>query len=155
MNMEKSHGATLGTVVLAALLLRPGTTGTPELKPEVNPASTAAGLQGKAITGDGPWVASCEFWAPEWRAPTPSTNTFPTSFSLQSEDARGNLSLQGKVSQERDCDGETGKWGIPKAVEFPEPDTTPKITVIIATVPDPIRTNLALQFDWTIDAMLG
>ena len=34
------------------------------------------------------------------------------------------------------------------------PDTTPQITAIIATVPDPTREHLALDFDHTIDGLL-
>jgi hypothetical protein len=153
MNMEKSHGATLGTVILAALLLRPGTMDTPEAKPAVNPASTPAGLQGKAVSGDGPWVASCEFWAPERLAP-PLTAS-PSTVALESKGSSGSLSFKATVSEEeRDCEGEKGKWGVPRPGEFVGQEAKPKITAIIATVPDPIRTNLALQFDWTIDAML-
>jgi hypothetical protein len=42
-----------------------------------------------------------------------------------------------------------GKWG------FPGPGVKPDIKALIAIVPDPARTNMALQFDRTIDALMG
>jgi hypothetical protein len=151
--MEKSHGATLGTVILAALLLRPGTTDNPEPKSTFNRASAPASLRGAAVSGDGPWVASCEFWAPERLAPQETAS--PSTVAFGSKTSSGSLSVRATVSKEKaDCVGESGKWGIPVARHFVGLAAKPAITAIIATVPDPIRTNLAVQFDWTIDAML-
>jgi hypothetical protein len=153
--MEKSHGATLGTVVLAALLLRPGPSSAPEPKETGNPTTTFASLQSKGVSGDGPWVASCEYWAPERLASYDPTRASPSKFTFESEDPRVNLTLRAAVSKdERDCVGDPGRWGVPRPEGGRERYPKPKITAIIATVPDPIRTNLALQFDWTIDALI-
>jgi hypothetical protein len=46
------------------------------------------------------------------------------------------------------CPGGNDRWGIPSN------GTTPQITTIIATVPDPTREHLALDFDHTIDGLL-
>ena len=165
--MEKSQGATLGTVILAALLLRPGTANSPEPKATTEPGSAiTASLQGKAVDGDGPWVASCEFWAPERSAPEEADSS--ALVVTESKNANGNPLFQAKESQEesdcrapdesrdtketprdnKDDAGAVAKWGIPAG-------SKPTVTAIIATVPDPIRTNLAFQFDWTIDALLA
>jgi hypothetical protein len=46
------------------------------------------------------------------------------------------------------CPGSDDRWGIPSM------GTTPQITTMIATVPDPTREFLALDFDHTIDGLL-
>ena len=159
-NMEKSQGATLGAVILAALFLRPGTANSPQQQSAATPRSAAftSTLQGNAVSGDGPWVASCEFWAPE--RPAPDDDTSLSTIAAASTGTNVSLSFNATMREEEsDCKEKRNdleglrKWGIPPTSAFPNGKA--KITAIIATVPDPIRTNLGLQFDWGIDAMLA
>ncbi|HEV2133072.1 MAG TPA: hypothetical protein VGR47_02310 [Terracidiphilus sp.] len=155
--MDKRQGILAGVIFALAVLLRPFGVNSPQ---GGSPAeSVQAAPQAKAGAGtrrrgpaEGPWLASCGYWAP---------------VRLASDDAEGPASASTKetpISKEKgDSDsGEAEKpdpgcgenhqlrWGLPNAE-----GQRAHITAIIATVPDPVHTHLATAFDRTLDAILG
>ena len=91
-----------------------------------------------ATTGEGPWLASCSYWsAAHWNEPPVSESATPIKQATASTD-----------DSETACTSDN--WAIPP----PELNHQPDIRAIIATVPDPIHSHLALEFDRTIDAFL-
>ena len=67
--MDKSQGVTIGTVLIAAVLAHP-ISGMHSAFDRAGHAGTHApsSIPGIRAEGDGPWVASCEYWAPDRRA---------------------------------------------------------------------------------------
>jgi hypothetical protein len=125
-----------------------------------NPAS--AKLPEERSRAEGPWVASCDFWAPA--RPVAPTNrqkelianprwiiNLDGSRSPEQEQVRVTKELQStSEGEEGECgSGEQQRWGLP---QLSSPLT---IRTLIAIVPDPVHTNMALQFDRTIDSLTG
>jgi hypothetical protein len=73
----------------------------------------------------GPWIASCKYWSAARTVISPESGQ-PAPFTCGPD-----------------------SWGIPRS----GPDRA-EISAIIATVPDPIHSHLALDFDRSIDAIL-
>jgi hypothetical protein len=130
--MNKGQGATGGivAVVLAGLFVR-GTVTSPPPRQEVQPeAHLVAAKASKPPKTEGPWVASCEYWS----ASKPSAG------------------MDAVEDKDTPCGSGEAAWGLPatsnasmQAVEM---------NAIIATVPDPIHSHLALDFDRAVDALL-
>src|SRR5437763_6447027 len=91
---------------------------------------------GSTVLGNGPWNASCEYWAPARPAVDPA-----------SEEGEG--ALPARENKSKCGNDRLGRWG------FPQTETTPSVKAIIAVVPDPARPNMTLQFDRTIDALMA
>jgi hypothetical protein len=150
--MNKGQGATtIGAILLAGLMFR-GTAnpGAQEGPSAASKQSTAQ--QSEVVTGEGPWLASCKYWAAALpphaevakdKAPVLDIKLNQTGKTIESH-------VTASVSSEN-CSPGTDGWGIP-------PNTgdehNPEISTIIATVPDPIHSDLSLDFDRTIDAIL-
>jgi hypothetical protein len=96
-------------------------------------------------------VASCNYWEAT-SGVEPVSEEEPT-FSLTLDKKTNQLtgSLPGAAEEAKnDCgDDLQGRWGLPDSKAKPE------IKALIAVVPDPVRTNMALQFDRTIDTLLA
>jgi hypothetical protein len=149
--VNKNLGTTVGAVALAAVLFRPtGPISAPHDHGEVHSAA-AEQHAGKKSSGEGPWVASCNYWEAISGA-EPVSGEEPT-FSLTLDKKANQLtgSLPGAAEDAKtDCgDDLQGRWGLPDSKAKPE------VKALIAVVPDPVRTNMALQFDRTIDALLA
>ena len=145
--MNKSLGTSLGAVVFAAVLLR--TTGSaPNPSPGSGTPKTPPAAAGKKSAGDGPWSASCDYWAPA--RPFVESEKEQSAFSLTLDPTQHSLTgILPDVPDKREpeCGGDTQeRWGLPAA-----PPQETEIRTLIAIVPDPVRTNMALQFDRTVD----
>lgn len=154
--MNKSQGTTMGAVLLAALLFRAGGPGAPIPGNTATPA-TAMHEAGASAAGDGPWAASCKYWAPARRAGE-TTDTEPFVNLALTENGRSlNGSLTGHSQAESECEQTVDKkWGLPQTSNVAT-GTAPynlKVTAVIATVADPAHTNLGFQFDRTIDSII-
>jgi hypothetical protein len=147
--MNKGLGATtFGAILLAGFLfqVKPGTSPSASQR-NTAPAQSAT----KPLTGEGPWMASCKYWA--------EAHSFdPPTASDTSPDLDVTLHVSGKVVEshiksapapEPTC-GSRDSWGIPLETSTPRPE----ISAIVATIPDPIHSHLALDFDRSIDAIL-
>jgi hypothetical protein len=134
--VNRNTGATVSILALAALLFGKGFVPTGHESSGTRPAA-ASRQAGKKVIGEGPWNASCEYWAPARPAVEPASGAGDSS-SAPSEEGRS------KCGNDR-----LGRWGLPGA------EIKPDIHALIAVVPDPARTNMALQFDRTIDALMA
>jgi hypothetical protein len=150
--MNKRRGLALGTIVAASLLLRPIGSAGPQQSgsPKGDIGSSAlAGLP--SAEGDGPWVASCNYWAP-MRKPDWSNEASEVNSAINAEGGGVDLRLQvQKASQGRNlgCLNQPGdRWGLPDSVDSLD------VTAIVATVPDPVHTHLGMNFDRSVDALL-
>jgi hypothetical protein len=147
--MKKGQGLAVGALIAAGLLIRPAVPVTAE---HVEPSKTEISLPGRSASGEGPWAASCDYWSPT-REPEdpPSASLAESNSNLDEEDGHTTVHLEVNVTntdQAPGCRSEPGKrWGFPK-------DRGLHVTAIIATVPDPIHSHLALAFDRTVDATL-
>ncbi|HEY6375247.1 MAG TPA: hypothetical protein VIX90_06950, partial [Edaphobacter sp.] len=100
-----------------------------------------------AITADGPWLASCSYWsAARWKEPPPQK---PPEAIIPSKQPATQADLAALASTEK-AECASNDWGIPP----PDIDHQPDVRAIIATVPDPIHSHFALEFDRTIDAFM-
>jgi hypothetical protein len=117
----------------AGLLLRPITAPPPSPAAATRSAGgsihSAAGVSSNQQ--EGPWLASCKYWA-----------------AVRGMDSASKATSDGSCPIEPA--GDDKRWGVPPDVG----SMRPKIHVIIAAVPDPIHTHLALQFDRDIDALV-
>jgi hypothetical protein len=154
--MNKNRGAAIGAVVLAGLFLRPvGTFSAPQsesLKGGTNLLTTSSPVEAQ---GEGPWIASCKYWAPARAADEyPSAESQSQPDEVQDTLNESNSGIDWHLhatTRDKDlgCRGEGfQRWGFPK-------DTSSiNVKAIIATVPDPVHSHLALAFDRTVDALL-
>lgn len=94
-------------------------------------------------TGEGPWSASCKYWAPARSAPLISATDAGKRAQTTAADRPGN------AVADLSCAGTTDHWGIPESLPS---GAKPRITTVIATVPDPIHSHMALEFDRVMDA---
>ncbi len=155
--MNRSQGATTGAAVIlaAGAFLRPAPqTGVPASIPAaMTQSASLAKTTGIGSATEGPWIASCQYWAPV-RVGLPATEPAPPDISLTlSETGRkfdSHLQVSAETKDSR-CDGSEDPWGIPANL----PDgTKPEITAIVAAVPDPERGHLELDFDRSVDALM-
>jgi hypothetical protein len=152
--MNKRQGLALGAVLAAGLLLRPGAA--PSRLGE-QPGNNTAVLNAAGATeaeGEGPWEASCQYWAPlsppkTGKKPDTSPNEFHDTLQGNGNRVQFHVQVDAKdQSRELPCGGtEPDRWGFPN-------DSRLNVTTLIATVPDPVHAHLALNFDRTIDALL-
>ncbi|MCU1321475.1 MAG: hypothetical protein JWM43_1124 [Acidobacteriaceae bacterium] len=144
--MNKRSTSVLGTLALASALALPRVSSAPPaIADQSNPAKPAAVETGKV---EGPWVASCKYWAAA-RTITPVGSE--PSVDNSSKDATSDPTAigPGNPKEEVPCPGSNNPWGIP--AQLPD-GKAPRIITVIATVPDPIHSHMAMEFDRTIDA---
>jgi hypothetical protein len=149
--MEKGRSYAIGAVLAAAVFLRPAGSNAPQTAnsgatQDGPPAATAAIEQ-----RDGPWAASCRYWAPVRERNDDSAPGQPELVGTF-DDKRIALRLSLHDYLERKpgsgCAVDPiGRWGVPD-------DAAVNVTAIVATLPDPAHTHLALLFDRMVDALL-
>ena len=147
---NKGQGLAMGAVVAAGLLLRPG--GTP-VPPPVEPKPAASAPAAPSATRAGPWIASCRYWAP-YRPADDSQSKKVTEFHSEVEAKGSGTDIRIHLDEtdtepELGCNGDKEeRWGVPKDAGGID------VTAIIAIVPDPVHSHLALNFDRAVDAIL-
>jgi hypothetical protein len=169
MNINKGQGATIGAILLAGLLLRPLGSYSPQQTASSNGVTPLTGSSTQEPEKQGPWIASCNYWAADRNVPEtdssssrdahPMTAAPGTNLKVQIQpgipvdsDQRVPVDVYQHPppeGQEQACGSDpTKRWGIPvNGVQL-------RVTALIATVPDPVHTHLALSFDRTVDALL-
>ncbi|MGI8772909.1 MAG: hypothetical protein ACR2JE_15915 [Acidobacteriaceae bacterium] len=142
--MNKGIGATtLGAVLLAGMMFQSKTGTTPDAVQRKGAEALSAS---QSATSDGPWVASCNYWsAARTVAASGQETPSPPDATIAQMDG---VKLQLKSSGDKATCG-TSPWGIPNYGAH-----DPEISAIVATVPDPIHSHLALDFDRSIDGIL-
>jgi hypothetical protein len=148
---NKGQGLIVSTVIAAGLLLRPAASVPPEQNEPAGAAGVATPSTAPAAAGEGPWIASCNYWAPARLPGNPSGTPaeIHNTVHVKDSDVDLHLSLEGTSSEhESGCGGEAPtRWGFPAIVPI-------NVTAIIATVPDPVHSHLSLTFDRTVSAIL-
>ncbi|HZC44100.1 MAG TPA: hypothetical protein VE195_07995, partial [Acidobacteriaceae bacterium] len=149
--MNKGQGAMAGALVVAGLLIQPLATLAPPVASSPNPqtVSPTSSAANNGTMGEGPWIASCNYWSPSRAAEDGKAAATETSLNLKIESERFNLDETASTPAESSCSED--RWGLPDAASG---ESEPQITAIIASVPDPLRAISALDFDRTIDALL-
>lgn len=147
--MNKGQGATVGAILLAGAMFRTGTTPVPTPSEASKPSVTEAAAT-RPATGEGPWLASCKYWASgRWSEPSAKVKSPELHVTFDQTGAKTDAHVTASTeSPKLDCGG--NGWGIPSS----EPGHELDIRTIIATVPDPIHSHLALDFDRAIDSLL-
>ncbi len=149
---SKGRGIAVGAVVAAGLMLRPVGSPSPQRGGASNAAS-ALGSSTRQESGPGPWIASCNYWAPAREPEEQSPKKLPEVHNtLDATNGVINLHVtldENSKDKELGCSSEPLKrWG------FPGKGKAIKVKAIIATVPDPIHSHFGLIFDRAVDAIL-
>jgi hypothetical protein len=129
MNKGQGAGGGILALLLAGLFVR-GTVTSDAPRPDANSGEHQS-VALRAVTPaktEGPWMASCDYWSSSRSAEKPI-----------------------EASAESPCGLGDAAWGIPGSNDDSH---TPEISAIIATVPDPIHSHLALDFDRAVDTLL-
>src|SRR5271156_5525207 len=144
--MNKGLGATtFGAILLAGFMFqaKPGS-GPSSSRPSV----TSSEYTTKPVTGEGPWMASCKYWSAAQSAEPAAKDASP---DLDAPLHQTDNTVKTSTSPEAVCGPGSDGWGIPQATD---PAHEPEISTIVATIPDPIHSHLALDFDRSVDAIL-
>ena len=178
--MNKTQGATVGAILAAGLLMRPAGQNTTAVQvPDHAAISGARGVEGTVGEKEGPWIASCRYWSPARQHDSrPERKTATVDLKVKGEDFDFTNAASADVEStpdygcpshdpeetshkaatrpandggEQAASDEVSSWGIPSVL----PDgSKPEIHALIATVPDPVHTHLALEFDRDMDALV-
>lgn len=153
--MNKAQSILVGALIAVGLILRPAQQGNEPSSESYTMANEDARQSRSTVQQlQGPWLASCHYWAP---ATPPDDNTrsgenLPTvTAPLEVGDRTVNINLNDKEeesSTDPGCGSEAKRWGFPANAD------PINLTAIIATVPDPVHTHLAMEFDRAVDAIL-
>jgi hypothetical protein len=159
--MNKGQGIFAGAVIAAALLFRPGTATAPSGGGGPQSGQAAAGLssaESGKMSAEGPWLASCWYWAAVQAPALAGSTDNKQSVSDVEVDVRLNhqpVQVSEKENQDKEDPGcgdkDLSRWGFPAQGTV---EGTPQVTVILAMVPDPVHTHYTMEFDRTIDAIL-
>lgn len=176
--MNKAQSATVGAILAAGMLIHSTGQNSPEVGPTHPPTLATSGTTvsgGK--TEEGPWTASCRYWEPARGIEVESATTGTTvSISVKGKGydikTKKALNVESEVSAQTDqsdpgCAANgtrnddtnptevlkpsLARWGIPEKLQD---NMKPEIHAIIAAIPDPVHTHLALEFDRSVDALV-
>jgi hypothetical protein len=155
MNRGQSY-ATIGAILLAGVAFRgslgPGTSPGSDKPRELQTSAE------KATTSEGPWLASCRYWAAihAQTPPSPATGAAPGTLpaqvviKLSDTNAEFNATVTKASTDKTDCGPEVRTWGIPETSSTNKPE----VHAIIAAIADPVHSHFALVFDRQIDSLM-
>jgi hypothetical protein len=148
MNKVQSYTA-VGAVILAGLIYR-GFVNQPSLPGPDKPRDSSAASAEKSSAAEGPWTASCNYWAAiATTGLNPAQAPPPQPAIKRAQTTTGSdPSVTDATELNADCGSDS--WAIPDSTDRKGLE----IHAILATIPDPIHSHLALDFDRSIDAIL-
>jgi hypothetical protein len=159
--MNRGQGLFAGALVAAALIMRGGNVEKPSqgLRGGLPPAHESGGTRGATHSkAPGPWLASCRYWAAVRQAsndataglnPAVATNKDHVELRYDGDAELLNFSFnEDDRAQDPGCGPANKRWGLPDEL------SQLNVTALIATVPDPVHTHMAMDFDRTIDTLL-
>jgi hypothetical protein len=152
--MNKALGAT-GAILLAGFMFHPSRVIGPSVdRSDSSAAQDATQPATKSVTGDGPWLASCNYWSAAQSAILSSKEGSPDRDATIHQTGK-TIESQTKAATSSDAACGPGQygWGIPSPASGTDELHRPEITAIVATVPDPIHSHMALEFDRAVDAI--
>jgi hypothetical protein len=149
--VNKGQGLTASAIVLTGVLLRPALTNNSQPGPlPAGSTQTSSAIPSKQTNRDGPWKASCNYWKPgHWiddreKNGSSDQKTPNLNISVNEQGTKFQSHITGSLEEPDTGCGPDG-WGIPAV--------SPNITALIATVPDPIHSSMAIEFDRSIDVL--
>lgn len=144
---------TAGAVLLAGVMFRGSLSSGPS-QASGNPRETIpVSAAEKPASGEGPWLASCRYWATVRTEvlPAAAKTTPQLNIKLNQTETTFDATVTGSVDDTKSACAQNGDgWGIPVST----PTSKPEIHAIIAAMPDPIHSHLALEFDRSIDSLM-
>jgi hypothetical protein len=150
--MNKGQGATaIGAILLAGVMFK-GTVSTPSPEGSTANAKPSSAQRIEPVSGEGPWLASCKYWSAALPPETESSKDKAPVLDIKLNQTGKTIEsrVTASVSSEN-CSPGTDGWGIPPNISG---EHDPEISAIITTVPDPIHSHLALDFDRSVEAIL-
>ena len=146
--MNKGLVGSVGAIVLGGAMAHIG-------MPHANSSGGGASSHPRAVISEtapgkeGPWIASCKYWAESRLADVTDKKESPElHITLNETNKKFDAQIKGSTdSSKGGCENQDDAWGI---TDIHEPD----IRAIIATVPDPIHSHFPLAFDRTVDALM-
>jgi hypothetical protein len=139
----------VGAVLLTGLIFHGSFNSSSPPGPD-KPREVSLASDDKNTPDEGPWTASCSYWAAihtkelqPAQAPLP-----PLDLKLPLTNNETDATVTGAPGEKIDCGSNT--WAIPESKNRKGLE----IHAILATIPDPIHSHLALEFDRSIDAIL-
>ena len=150
--MNKGLGATtFGAILLAGFVFQ----AKHDSSPTSNQQNTSSQPSTRPITGEGPWMASCKYWSAAQSTEASAKDAAPDlDVTLHQTGNTVESHIKASTSPEALCGPGDDSWGIPKAPDTSDHSPEPEISTIVATIPDPIHSHLALDFDRSVDAIL-
>src|ERR1039458_6765135 len=144
-SMDRKSGVAATLLLAAGMSYRGGVPKGPAgVAPGVGNSSLQAMANGKRTSGAGPWVPVCNYFRTE---AIQDGGSAKLDIKIDSANPKKKLKANLIASSE-----EAGAEGDPLA-QFCVPDPKPQIKVLIATVPDPELTHMALSFDRYIESI--
>src|ERR1035441_1056413 len=145
-SMDRKSGVAATLLLAAGMSYRGGAPKGPAgVAPGVGNSSLQAMANGKRTSGAGPWVPVCNYFRTEAIQDGGSARL---DIKIDSANPKKTLKANLIVSSE-----EANEEGDPLAQFCVPPDPKPQIKVLIATVPDPELTHMALSFDRYIESI--
>lgn len=150
--MTNRGGPTLAALLVGAGLIFHTSGGrTPTPKP---PSGLLAAASSETANNEGPWVASCQYWSSRRQEPAA---TATTSRAAERVDAHGKdlqRPFDTKAKATSECaSANAANWEVPDDLQHE--NARFQAHSVIATVPDPVHSHLALEFDRIMDALIG
>jgi hypothetical protein len=153
--MNRNQGITAGAILAAGLMLRPTASVAPGSIEDHGGGTSVQKTTSSKPTEEGPWLASCRYWAPVREALESVEKKATVKISIEGED--GKIESEAHATEEEDdsecpvVDDKKGisRWGFP----LRGGPAGPNIHAIIATVDNPVHSHDALAFDREIDAL--
>ncbi|SEB37561.1 hypothetical protein [Terriglobus roseus] len=140
---------TVAFTLMASALFQSGRTVSSAPKESPTPKTTpvsAKGIPGQQVMGEGPWIASCRYWAAVYRPEITKANpSATTDAAVSSMPTAGCGSPEGVGWNIPRDDAKAGNTAASPASD---------ITSLIAVVPDPVHSGLSLDFDRTLESVL-
>ena len=144
--MDRKSGVAATLLLAAGMSYRGGAPKGPAgVAPGVGNSSLQAMANGKRTSGAGPWVPVCNYFRTE---AIQDGGSAKLDIKIDSANPKKTLKANLIVSSE-----EANEEGDPLAQFCVPPDPKPQIKVLIATVPDPELTHMALSFDRYIESI--
>jgi hypothetical protein len=137
--MEKRSGSIMAALLVGAGLMLHSSAGhSPSTAPGHRETASAAREEAHR---EGPWKASCQYWEPLRQNP-----------SQMGSKQEANSPAAGSNAATSDCSAT--EWGLPDNIGQLQQRGL-QAHAVIATVPDPVHSHLAPEFDRAMDALVG
>ena len=155
--MNKAGITTIGGVFLAGAMFHGGISSVTKSSGGGATRESRAAPPQKPSSEEGPWLASRKYWAESrWQDVSDKEESPGLHITLDETDKKFDAQIKASPDGSKaECKGQNDDgWGIPPSCSGQSDVHEPDVRAIIATVPDPIHSHFALEFDRTVDALM-